>query len=141
MLLNLDQLEKQLAKEEFHEIGSVNAFRVLMIQFQTFINSRFSFKNDDGQMIRKYFIAYTQTDVQQFRDTLILHMESVKKSIDERAKHKQEYDKRVNDRKMQTKKGKVDSSKALDAGSVVTESNGTDSEKHVTSSRSENDTY
>ncbi|GKE67728.1 hypothetical protein Tco_1521889 [Tanacetum coccineum] len=115
MLLNLDQLEKQLAKEEFQEIGSFNAFR--------------------------YFIAYTRTDVQQFCDTLIQHMESVKKSIYERAQHKREYDKRVNDRKMQTKEGKVDSSKALDAGLVVTKSNGTESEKHVTSSRSGNDTH
>ncbi|GJU78561.1 hypothetical protein Tco_1275631 [Tanacetum coccineum] len=82
MLLNLDQLEKQLAKEEFQEIRSFNAFR-----------------------------------------------------------HKREYDRRVNDRKMQTKEGKVDSSKALDAGLVVIESNGTESEKHVTSSKSRNDTH
>ncbi|GJU22949.1 hypothetical protein Tco_1156291 [Tanacetum coccineum] len=88
----------------------------------------------------QYFIAYTRTDVQQFRDTLIQHM-AVKKSIDESAQHKREYDRRVNDRKMQTKEGKVDSSKALDAGLVVTESNGTESEKHVTSSKSGNDTH
>ncbi|GJZ54646.1 hypothetical protein Tco_0609531 [Tanacetum coccineum] len=68
-------------------------------------------------------------------------MESVKKSIYERAQHKREYDKRVNDRKMQTKEGKVDSSKALDAGLVVTKSNGTESEKHVTSNRFRNDTH
>ncbi|GJW94162.1 hypothetical protein Tco_0173834 [Tanacetum coccineum] len=43
--------------------------------------------------------------------------------------------------KMQTKQGKVYSSKALDAGLVVTVSNGTESEKHVTSSRSRNDTH
>ncbi|GJY53579.1 hypothetical protein Tco_0445243, partial [Tanacetum coccineum] len=42
-------------------------------------------------------------------------MESVKKSIDERAKHKQEYDIWVNERQMQTTEDKVDSSKALDA--------------------------
>ncbi|GJV81259.1 MAK10-like protein [Tanacetum coccineum] len=47
MLLNLDQLEKQLDKEEFQEIGSFDAFRVLMTQFQTFINSPFLFDNDD----------------------------------------------------------------------------------------------
>nr|GEU49347.1 uncharacterized mitochondrial protein AtMg00810-like [Tanacetum cinerariifolium] len=35
-----------------------------------------------------YFQAYTQTEIQQFRDTLIQHMEYVKKSIDERALHK-----------------------------------------------------
>nr|GEZ43272.1 hypothetical protein [Tanacetum cinerariifolium] len=105
MLVNLDQLEKQLDKEGFQEIGSSDAFRVLMTQFQTFINSRFSFDNDDGLMIRKYFIAYTRTDVQQLCVTLIQHMKSVKKSINERAQHKREYGSRVNERHMQSKEG------------------------------------
>ncbi|GJS24411.1 hypothetical protein Tco_0453043 [Tanacetum coccineum] len=139
MLLNLDQLEKQLDKEEFQEIGSFDAFRVLMTQFQTFINSRFSFDNDDGLLIRKYFIAHTQIDVQQFRVLLIQHMESVNKSIDERAQHKREYDSRVKERQMQSKEGKVDSSKALNVGLVITESSGTESAKQETSSRLAND--
>nr|GFB32626.1 hypothetical protein [Tanacetum cinerariifolium] len=42
---------------------------------------------------------------------------------------------------MQSKEEKVDSSKALDADLVVTESSGTESEKHDTSSRFENDTH
>ncbi|GJR94529.1 hypothetical protein Tco_0266703 [Tanacetum coccineum] len=42
---------------------------------------------------------------------------------------------------MQSKEGKVDSSKALDAGLVVTESNKTESERHVSSSRSGKDTH
>ncbi|GKC94619.1 hypothetical protein Tco_1160061, partial [Tanacetum coccineum] len=54
----------------------------------------------------------------------------------ERAKHKREYDKM-----MQSKEGKVESSKALDAGLVVTESNETESERHVSSSRSGKDTH
>ncbi|GKA73110.1 hypothetical protein Tco_0779326 [Tanacetum coccineum] len=41
-------------------------------------------------------------------------MESVKKSINERAQHKREYDSRMNKRQMQSKEGKVDSTKALD---------------------------
>ncbi|GKC20518.1 hypothetical protein Tco_1022668, partial [Tanacetum coccineum] len=112
-LLNLDQLEKQLDKEEFQETGSIHAFR--------------------------FFLAYTQTEVRQFRDTLIQHMESVKKSIDERAHHKREYDSRVNERQMQSKKGKVDSSKALDASLVVAECSETKSDKQDTSSKSGND--
>ncbi|GKF36456.1 hypothetical protein Tco_0113214, partial [Tanacetum coccineum] len=68
-------------------------------------------------------------------------MESVKKSIDEIAQHKRENNRRVNDRVMQSKEGKVDSSKALDAGLVVTESNETESERHVSSSRSRKDTH
>nr|GEW87380.1 hypothetical protein [Tanacetum cinerariifolium]GEY21279.1 hypothetical protein [Tanacetum cinerariifolium] len=71
MFLNLDQLGKQLDKEEFQEIESFDAFRVLMTQFQT---------------------------------ELIL----------ERAKHKREKDIRVNDRMMQSKERKDNSSKALD---------------------------
>ncbi|GKF21128.1 hypothetical protein Tco_0069766 [Tanacetum coccineum] len=53
MLLNLDQLEKDLAKEEFQELESFNAFRVLLLQFQTFLYSRFSLDNDECLMISK----------------------------------------------------------------------------------------
>ncbi|GJX20584.1 hypothetical protein Tco_0223261 [Tanacetum coccineum] len=90
LLLNLDNLEKQLDREEFQETESIGAFR---------------------------------------------------KSIDERAQHKRENNRRVNDRVMQSKEGKVDSSTALDAGLVVTESNETESERHVSSSRSGKDTH
>ncbi|GJZ05869.1 hypothetical protein Tco_0539662 [Tanacetum coccineum] len=38
MFLNMDQLEKQLDNEEFQEIGSMTAFKVLETQFQTFIS-------------------------------------------------------------------------------------------------------
>nr|GEV14584.1 hypothetical protein [Tanacetum cinerariifolium] len=94
-----------------------------------------------GLMIRKYFIAYTQTNVPLFHATLIQHMESLKESILERAKHKREKDRRVNDRMIQSKKRKDNSSKALDVGLVVTESNETESERHVLSSRSRNDMH
>ncbi|GJV02951.1 copia protein [Tanacetum coccineum] len=42
-------------------------------------------------------------------------MESVKKSIDERALHKKVYDSKVNERQLQMKEGNVDTGKALDA--------------------------
>ncbi|GKD33091.1 hypothetical protein Tco_1248600, partial [Tanacetum coccineum] len=126
LLLNLDNLEKQLDREEFQETESIGAFRVLMKQFQTFINFRYHFNDFDGAMIRKSFLEYTRTKIQQFCDTLIQHMESVKKSIDERAQHKRENNRRVNDRVMQSKEGKLDSSTAFDA---------------VSSSRSGKDTH
>ncbi|GJU43087.1 hypothetical protein Tco_1200353 [Tanacetum coccineum] len=66
-------------------------------------------------------------------------MESVKKSIDERAQHKREYDNRVNERQMQKTEEKVDTSKALDASLVYTESSRTESGKQDTSSSSGND--
>nr|GEY79905.1 retrovirus-related Pol polyprotein from transposon TNT 1-94 [Tanacetum cinerariifolium] len=69
------------------------------------------------------------------------HMESLRESILERAKHKREKERRVNDIMMQSKERKDNSSKALDVGLVVTESNETESERHVLSSRSGNDTH
>ncbi|GJT49100.1 retrovirus-related pol polyprotein from transposon TNT 1-94 [Tanacetum coccineum] len=68
-------------------------------------------------------------------------MESVKKSIDERAKHKEEYNSWVNERQMQTTEDKVDSSKALDASLVDTESSRTTLKEQDTSSRSGNDAH
>ncbi|GJW14379.1 retrovirus-related pol polyprotein from transposon TNT 1-94 [Tanacetum coccineum] len=143
LLLNLDHLEKQLDKEEFQETESVDALRVLMKQFQTLINFRYCFDDFDGAMICKSFLEYTLTKISQFRDTLIQHMESVKKSIDERAQHRRENNRRVNDRVMQSKEGKVDSSKALDVNLVVTESSGIESKNNSsenTLSKSVNET-
>ncbi|GJX08956.1 hypothetical protein Tco_0198815 [Tanacetum coccineum] len=115
MLLNVDQLEKQLDKEEFQEIGSMASFKVPETQFQMFIKSRIYLDDEYVVMTRNYFLQYTQLAIPEFHDTLIQHMESVKKSIDERAQHKREYDSWVNERQMQTTEEKVDSSKALDA--------------------------
>ncbi|GJR13211.1 ribonuclease H-like domain-containing protein [Tanacetum coccineum] len=115
MFLSMDQLEKQLDKEEFQEIGSMASF--------------------------KYFLEYTQLEIPEFRDTLIQHMESVKKSIDERAQHKREYDSRVNERQMHTIEEKVDMSNALDASLVDTKSSGTESGEQDTRSRSGNDAH
>ncbi|GJR70057.1 hypothetical protein Tco_0016122 [Tanacetum coccineum] len=89
MFLNVDQLKKQLDKEEFQEIRSMAGF--------------------------KYFLEYTQLEIREFRNTLIQHMESIKKSINKRALHKREYDSMVNERQMQTTEGNVDTSTALDA--------------------------
>ncbi|GJW13331.1 hypothetical protein Tco_0017464 [Tanacetum coccineum] len=91
MFLYVDQLEKQLDKEEFQEIGSMAAFKVLETQFQMFIKSRMYLDDEFVVMTRNYFLQYTQLAIPKFCDTLIQHMESVKKSIDEKAKHKEEY--------------------------------------------------
>ncbi|GKD78867.1 hypothetical protein Tco_1341488 [Tanacetum coccineum] len=84
MLLNMDQLEKKLDNEEFQEIGSMAAFKVLETQFQMFIKSQIYLDGEYVVMTRNYFLQYTQLEILEFRDTLIQHMEFVKKSIDER---------------------------------------------------------
>ncbi|GKG38438.1 hypothetical protein Tco_0460150, partial [Tanacetum coccineum] len=68
-------------------------------------------------------------------------MEYVKKSIDERALHKREHASRVNERQTQTTMEKVDTSKELDASSVIIKSNGTELKEQDTSSKSRNDAH
>ncbi|GKD58558.1 hypothetical protein Tco_1296067 [Tanacetum coccineum] len=110
MLLNLDQLEKQLDKEEFQETDYMDAFKALKTQFQLLI----SFQT----------ISIIFDDVQSLRCSI--------------AQHKRQYDRRVNKRLMQTQESKVVLGKALDGDLVVMESNGTESGKHDTSSTSWN---
>ncbi|GJR23954.1 hypothetical protein Tco_0972481 [Tanacetum coccineum] len=69
MFLNVDQLEKQLDKEEFQEIGSMASFKVLETQFQMFIKSRMYMDDEYVVMTRNYFLKYTQLEILEFRDT------------------------------------------------------------------------
>ncbi|GKF39218.1 hypothetical protein Tco_0119279, partial [Tanacetum coccineum] len=139
MLLNVDQLQKQLDKDEFQEDGSMTAFWVINRQFQQFIDSQFTL-DYDSQMTDKYFVEYTGINAKQFRETLLQHMSNVKKSVTERTRHKRLYDRRVNKRQMQKQESKVDTGKALDADLVVIKSSETKSEVQNNSNRSGNDT-
>nr|GEV94349.1 hypothetical protein [Tanacetum cinerariifolium] len=99
------------------------SFKVLETQFQMFIKSRIYLDDEYVVMTRNYFLQYIQLEIPEFRDTLIQHMEYVKKLIDKREIHKREYNNRVNERQMQTTEVKVDTYKALDARLVDIESN------------------
>ncbi|GJV20769.1 hypothetical protein Tco_1369789 [Tanacetum coccineum] len=94
MLLNVDQLQKQLDKDEFQEDGSMAAFWVVNNQFQKFINSQFTL-DYDSQMTDKYFVEYTGIEVKHFRDTLLQHMGNVKKFVAERTRHQRQHDRKV----------------------------------------------
>nr|GEU34872.1 hypothetical protein [Tanacetum cinerariifolium] len=117
------------------------AFNVLETQFQMFITSRVYLNDEYVAITCNYFIQYTQHANLEFRDTLIQHLEYVKKSIDKRAQLKREYDSWVNERQMQTTEEKVDTSKALDASLVDIESSGTESKEQDISSRLGNDAH
>ncbi|GKC37644.1 hypothetical protein Tco_1050028 [Tanacetum coccineum] len=68
MFLNIDQLEKLLEKDEFQESRSMATFRVLETQCQKFIKSRISLDDEDGIMTRKYFLEYTQLEMQTIEE-------------------------------------------------------------------------
>ncbi|GJS89054.1 hypothetical protein Tco_0771690 [Tanacetum coccineum] len=112
MLLNVDQLQKKLDKDEFQEDGSMAAFWVVNNQFQKFIDSKFTL-DYDSQMTDKYFVEHTGI----------------------------KYDRRVNKRHMQTQESKIDTGKGVNDDLVVTESSGTELEVQDDNSRSRNDTY
>ncbi|GJT57382.1 hypothetical protein Tco_0992436 [Tanacetum coccineum] len=139
MLLNVDQLQKKLEKDEFQEDRSMTAFWVVNNQFQKFINLKFTL-DYDSQMTNKYFVEYTGIEVKNFRDTLLQHMGNVKKPVVERTRHQRQYERRVNKRQMQTQESKIDTSKASDNGLVFMESNETESKVQDDNSRSGSDT-
>ncbi|GJX12033.1 hypothetical protein Tco_0201892 [Tanacetum coccineum] len=58
MLLNLDQLEKQLDKDEFQGDRSMAAFCVINKQFQKFIDWQY-FLDYDSEMTEEYFAKFT----------------------------------------------------------------------------------
>ncbi|GJY18972.1 major facilitator superfamily domain, general substrate transporter [Tanacetum coccineum] len=91
MLLNVDQLQKKLDKDEFQEDGSITGFWVVNNQFQTFIDSKFTL-DYDSQMTDTYIVKYTGLEVQHFRDTLLQHLGNVKKSVSERTRHQTQYE-------------------------------------------------
>nr|GEU47180.1 hypothetical protein [Tanacetum cinerariifolium] len=117
------------------------AFKVLETQFQMFIKSWIYLDDEYVVMTYNYFLQYTQLEIPKFHNTLIQHMEYVNNLIDERAQHKQEYYRWMNERQMQITEEKVDTSKALDASLVDTKSSGTESKEQHTSSRSGNDVH
>ncbi|GJV50728.1 hypothetical protein Tco_1446469 [Tanacetum coccineum] len=104
MFLNMDQLEKQLENDEFQEIGSMDAFKMLKTQFQMFIKSWIYLDDEYVVMTRNYFLQYTQLKILEFQE-------------------------------------KVDTSKALDASLIDTQSSRTESKEQDTSSRSGNDAH
>ncbi|GKB76784.1 hypothetical protein Tco_0943679 [Tanacetum coccineum] len=142
----LKRLSNNDLKGSRTENGFGRAFETLFGQdFETFTGTMFlnmdqlqkQLDNNEFQEIG-YMASFKVTQRhKQFRETLVQFMKYVKKSIDERALHKREHDSRVNERQMQTTVEKVDTSKALDASSVIIKSNGIESQKHDTSNNLE----
>ncbi|GJV39308.1 hypothetical protein Tco_1417748 [Tanacetum coccineum] len=134
------------------------SFRLLHSHLKALLNNDLKGTSIEGGFERAFATLFEQ-DVQTFTRTMFVNLDQLEKhlskeefqelesssafreSIQERAKYKREYDKRMNDRMMQSKEGKVYSSKALDAGLVVTKSNETELERYVSSSRSGKDTH
>nr|GEU39484.1 hypothetical protein [Tanacetum cinerariifolium] len=151
----IKQLEMQINTSKENSLNKLNA---LQSTIQHLSSSNYSMYNKFRDAFHRLFEADERTfktvlsrNMQNLERKLNkekLHekdlnsdLQSVKKSIDERAQHKKEYNSWVNERQMQTTEEKVDTTKALDASSVDTESSRTESKEQDTSSRSGNDAH
>ncbi|GKD36652.1 hypothetical protein Tco_1252161 [Tanacetum coccineum] len=106
MLLNVDQLQKQLDKDEFQEDGSMTAFCLENKPVpRSYIDFKVTWINDSPND-NTTFVEYTESEVKHFRDTLLQHMGNVKKFVAKRTRHQRQYDRRVNKRQMQTQESK-----------------------------------
>nr|GEU89324.1 retrovirus-related Pol polyprotein from transposon TNT 1-94 [Tanacetum cinerariifolium] len=148
---NVVSVHKELKQDRFIQHGNGNVIKKMgvVLKRERMIRAHglislivcaffLYFMDYDSEITKKFFAKYTRIKVTQFRETLLQYMGNVKKSINERAQHKREYDIKMNERKMQSNERKVDSIKALDTGSVVPKSNRTESDKQDTNSRLEN---
>ncbi|GJW45754.1 hypothetical protein Tco_0077400 [Tanacetum coccineum] len=115
VLRRADYKEYKISEVDFKKIYIQMILKIsTCFIFKMFIKSRFYLDDEYVDMTRNKFLQYTRLDIPEFRDTLIQHMESVKKSIGERAQHKMEYERRVNERQIQ-QQGKARYVMALDA--------------------------
>ncbi|GJT51844.1 hypothetical protein Tco_0978001 [Tanacetum coccineum] len=126
MFLYMDQLQKQLDNEEFQDIGSMSAYKVLEIQFQMFIKSRFYLDDEYVDMIATITTDTLESLFPEFRDSLIFKTHGIW----------------VNERTIQQKTEEIDYiSNAWNASSVIIENNGTESKEQDTSSKLGNDAH
>ncbi|GJW44327.1 hypothetical protein Tco_0073126 [Tanacetum coccineum] len=132
---NMQNLERQLNKETFHEKDSNSGLSMIKVQFDNFIHSRvlkLSNYNSHALEITQDFKAYTNMEAQTFKETIIQNMNSIEQCIVERARHEQELQnrlKRLNERKLQIQECKIQEVKASNAYSRDTDRSGIVSDK------------
>nr|GEV30100.1 hypothetical protein [Tanacetum cinerariifolium] len=131
---NIRPVNNQEPSTEVLSYDESKSRRVSERAFMTLFGQDYETFTRTIEMTENLFPEYTRIKVKQFRETLLLHIGNVKKSVVERTRHKRQYDRRMKERQMQLSESKVVSSKALDASLVVTECSGTKSDEHITSS-------
>ncbi|GJS66364.1 hypothetical protein Tco_0680928 [Tanacetum coccineum] len=111
------------------------SFRLLHSHLKVLSNNDLKGTCIEGGFERAFMALFDQ-DVQTFTGSMLLNLNQLEQQLD-----KEEFQEtgsmdalEVNERQMQSKEGKVDSSKALDASLVVTECSGTKLDKQDTSS-------
>ncbi|GJW81178.1 hypothetical protein Tco_0145153 [Tanacetum coccineum] len=107
---NIDQLKKQLEKEELHECDSKECLAVLKKQFEIFFDPKsslsYSYQYQSNLARQKEkFQEYAHYDTESLKKTILSYQNSIEKRIDERACHEEEL--RIKERNVKERRNKV----------------------------------
>ncbi|GJS79761.1 retrovirus-related pol polyprotein from transposon TNT 1-94 [Tanacetum coccineum] len=116
------------------------SFRVLHSHLTTLSNNDLKGTSTEGGFKRVFATLFEQ-DVQTFTRTMFVNLDQLENIFPKKNFNNFNPLVHLEYSCNNFRQGNVDSSKALDAGSVVTESNETESERHVSSSRSNKDAH
>ncbi|GJY57449.1 hypothetical protein Tco_0456564 [Tanacetum coccineum] len=111
---NIDQLKKQLDKEELHECDSKICLAVLKKQFDTFFDlksslfSSYQYKSELARQ-KEIFQEYAHYTYQSLKETILAYLNTIDKMIDERACHEEEL--RITEKDVKNKQEKLEMEK------------------------------
>ncbi|GJV69288.1 hypothetical protein Tco_1484797 [Tanacetum coccineum] len=111
---NIDQLKKQLDKEELHECDSKTCLAVLKKQFDTFFDLKSSLSSSyqyQSKLVRQkeIFQEYAHYTYQSLKETILAYLITIDKIIDERACHEEEL--RIIEKDVKNKQEKLEMEK------------------------------
>ncbi|GJY30840.1 hypothetical protein Tco_0414335 [Tanacetum coccineum] len=111
---NIDQLKKQLEKEELHECDSKTCLAVLKKQFDTFfdlkpsLSSSYQYQSELARQ-KEIFQEYAHYTYQSLKETILAYLDTIDKMIDERACHEEEL--RIIEKDVKNKQEKLEMEK------------------------------
>ncbi|GKA16615.1 hypothetical protein Tco_0696362 [Tanacetum coccineum] len=111
---NIDQLKKQLDKEELHECDSKTCLAVLKKQFDTFfdlkssLSSSYQYQSELARQ-KEIFQEYAHYTYQSLKETILAYLNTIDKMIDERACHEEEL--RIIEKDVKNKQEKLEMEK------------------------------
>ncbi|GJU31898.1 hypothetical protein Tco_1175487 [Tanacetum coccineum] len=111
---NIDQLKKQLDKEELYECDSKTCLVVLKKQFETFFDPKsslsYSYQYQSNLALqKKKFQEYAHYTSESLKETILSYLNSIEKRIDERACHEEEL--RITEKGVKDKQARLEMKK------------------------------
>ncbi|GJW29051.1 hypothetical protein Tco_0045926 [Tanacetum coccineum] len=139
---NINQLKKQLDKEELHECDSKSCLAVLKKQFETFFYPKsplsYSYQYQSNLARQKeIFQEYAHYDIESLKKTILYYLNSIEKRIDERACHEEEL--RIKEQNVKERRNNVKRLNDTDVEGAKISKNDSDDDITITKSSHDKD--